>query len=223
MQHFKSRALGGANFNRSFLVMARMTSIAAHTHTSAPSDTVVSLLPLRPLFCAMEPTEPPAPAAPEAAAPVTAEVSEAPEAAAGPAGSGSDDSDGEVEGEVVVEEDVSGEADEEGEDIEDMSAAVFMGHEGPVYCVTVSADGALAASGDGNDTAFIWRPSDGELLHTLKGHKESVSAIAFNRSGSLLATADLAGAVMIWSPTTGELLRVCDCESVIVLHLTVCV
>lgn len=119
-----------------------------------------------------------------------------------------------VEDELEVEDGEGGEDGEEGEeddddapDVEDMSSAVFDGHEGPVYSITASHSGALAASGDGEDTAFLWRVADGSLLHTLKGHTDTVIGVYFNRNDTLLATASMDGTVKVWEVASGALLR----------------
>ena len=65
----------------------------------------------------------------------------------------------------------------------------FEGHSDSVYCVAMSPNGAVGASGGGDDKAFIWSSTDGSMIHELSGHTDSITDLQFNAQGNLLATA----------------------------------
>ena len=76
----------------------------------------------------------------------------------------------------------------------------FRGHSASIYATAVSPDGALVATGGGDDVAMIWSlasPSPAAVA-VLRGHTDSVVAIAWNHVGTMLATASLDSTVRIW-------------------------
>lgn len=76
-------------------------------------------------------------------------------------------------------------------------------HSSSVFCVAVSPSGALAASGGGDDVAFIFDVASGAVKHKLTGHTDTVNALAFNYTGDLLATGGLDAVVRVWNVATG--------------------
>lgn len=84
----------------------------------------------------------------------------------------------------------------------------FEGHTDAVYCVAMSAEAGLVATGAGDDTAVVWSTVDGSVRHKLTGHTDSVSDVAFNKGGTLVATASYDSTVKVGTaystrPATG--------------------
>ena len=68
-----------------------------------------------------------------------------------------------------------------------------------MYCVAVSPNGELAASGGGDDKAFLWVLQTGEQVGELGGHKDTVTHVAFSSDGSMLATGAMDGEIRcVW-------------------------
>jgi WD40 repeat protein len=88
----------------------------------------------------------------------------------------------------------------------DNSDAQFTGHAAPVFTVSLHPAGELAVSGGEDDCAFVWRTSDGGLVHTLEKHHDSVVCTGFNRDGSLVATGSMDGVIKVY--------KVCVCVGV---------
>jgi len=63
----------------------------------------------------------------------------------------------------------------------------------------------IAATGGGDDRAFIWKISTGERLFELTGHTDSIIAVAFSSTGKYLATGSMDGTAKIWESETGKL------------------
>ena len=115
-----------------------------------------------------------------------------------------DNSEGEGElADEMIHDEVDNDADEEEATDNtpsgvDTSIARFSGHTDSVVCLSVSPDGLLACSGSVDDTAALWRTSDGVALASL-AHVETVAAVAFSASGKLLATGSFDGVVRVWN------------------------
>eukprot|EP01031_Cornospumella_fuschlensis_P038204 gene38204-46422_t len=101
-------------------------------------------------------------------------------------------------------------AENEEEEVEDMSSYVFTGHSDAVYCVAIHpTDLTLVATGGGDDKAYLWRtPLDPSLPPPfpleLKGHTDTVTAVDFNFNGQLLLTGAYDGTVRVWKVLDGE-------------------
>jgi WD40 repeat protein len=67
------------------------------------------------------------------------------------------------------------------------------GHLGAVRCVAFSLDGALAASGGGDNAARIWNAKDGSAVRVCEGHANEIMALAFINGGRGLLTGAAAG------------------------------
>ncbi|GIK15783.1 MAG: hypothetical protein BroJett003_07470 [Planctomycetota bacterium] len=69
------------------------------------------------------------------------------------------------------------------------------------------SDGTLLASGGQDNTARLWRVSDGELLHTLIGHIDYVFSVVFTLDGATIFTASRDGTIKYWRVDDGELVN----------------
>ena len=81
------------------------------------------------------------------------------------------------------------------------SGAAFQklsGHEGPVLCCALSADGKLLASGGADKTVRIWRAEDGLALASYPGHDRGVRAVCFSASGDALYSGGEDGTLRRW-------------------------
>lgn len=85
--------------------------------------------------------------------------------------------------------------------IRQASAGTFQklsGHDGPVLCCALSADGKLLASGGADRTVRIYRADDGLALASYPGHDRPVRAIAFSVTGDALYSGDEGGTLRRW-------------------------
>lgn len=71
---------------------------------------------------------------------------------------------------------------------------------------SLSRDGSLLASTDGNDIK-LWRMADGALLQTLQGHTNWVGSITFSPDGKTLASGSADKTVKLWQVSDGMLLN----------------
>ncbi len=54
-----------------------------------------------------------------------------------------------------------------------------------MYCVDVHPEGKIAATGGGDDKAFLWNTLDGSLIHEFTpSHTDSITRIQFNNNGN---------------------------------------
>ncbi|MDB9426733.1 TIR domain-containing protein [Microcystis aeruginosa CS-564/01] len=78
---------------------------------------------------------------------------------------------------------------------------IFSGHDGSVFGVKFSPDGAIIASASGDNRIKLWK-RNGSLLATLGekrgGHKGSVNAVAFSPDGQLLVSASVDNTIKLW-------------------------
>ncbi|MBM3983490.1 MAG: hypothetical protein FJ304_25115 [Planctomycetes bacterium] len=72
------------------------------------------------------------------------------------------------------------------------------GHEGPVLCCALSADGKLLASGGADNTVRIYRAEDGLGLASYPGHDRPVRAICFSLSGDVVYSGSEDGTLRRW-------------------------
>lgn len=81
------------------------------------------------------------------------------------------------------------------------------GHGGPIKGVTLSPDGALAATSSFDYAAGIWSMADGSRRFWLDGHDAAVNAAAFTPDGARLLTAGDDFDLILWDVATGALVR----------------
>jgi WD40 repeat protein len=84
------------------------------------------------------------------------------------------------------------------------------GHDGVVYRVTYSPDGAQLATVSSDETIKLWNAVSGDLLMTLTGHTGDVRAVAFCPDSSCLATAGHDRTVKLWDLAAGRELSTID-------------
>lgn len=131
------------------------------------------------------------------------------------------DDDGEVGGEVFLDEDdileeipvdeedlpdVDDEIGSDGDAAEepDDSVHVFTGHADEVFAVVCSpTDPAMVATGGRDDKGFLWKIGRADWGSELQGHTDSVSALAFSADGQLLSSGGLDGLIQVWDAASG--------------------
>src|SRR5207249_3025977 len=67
-------------------------------------------------------------------------------------------------------------------------ADTLRGHAGPLFCVAISPNGRLIASGSGNTNkgeVILWELADGKVSKRLDGHQGFVRAVAFSPDGKV--------------------------------------
>jgi len=119
---------------------------------------------------------------------------------------GDDDYDGGIE--LNLDEDAGAAAGgDETKSSEAKSHAIFefSKHTDAVYAVALHpTDEKIAASGGGDDSAYIFSLEDGKVLHSYTGLSDSVVDLAFNFDGTLLAIGVFDGEIFVYDTTTGE-------------------
>jgi WD40 repeat protein len=76
--------------------------------------------------------------------------------------------------------------------------SVLRGHSDYIRTLSVTPDGALLASGSGDETIKIWDLASGTELFTLRGHLGQVLSIAFAPEGRWLASGSEDKTVRLW-------------------------
>lgn len=73
------------------------------------------------------------------------------------------------------------------------------GHDGPVLCCALSANGRLLVSGGADKTVRIWSTEEGTLVATYSGHTASVRAVAVDSAGQAIFSGDDHGTLNRWA------------------------
>jgi WD40 repeat protein len=87
------------------------------------------------------------------------------------------------------------------------------GHTAWVTSVAIRADGAMLASGSGDQTVRVWNLRTGELLHTLYGHHDWIYGVAYSPNligasgATMLASCGADRTICVWEFPSGQLVR----------------
>ena len=71
----------------------------------------------------------------------------------------------------------------------------------PACAVAISADGAVAVSGDASGTLRAWDVTSRQSIGTVQPHPDRITAIAVTRDGSIAVAGDEAGRLLRWDLT----------------------
>lgn len=98
-------------------------------------------------------------------------------------------------------------------DLVDPHDQIFLrGHDAPVTCLTLSASGRLAASGQNgaNSDACVWDYEAKQLLYRLSEHDHGVVCLAFSHDEKLLCTCGVAAdnKALVWDMSNGYIVAV---------------
>ncbi len=84
---------------------------------------------------------------------------------------------------------------------------VLRGPTDGVTQVAISPDSEVVAASSLDGTLWLWRVSDGSLVHTLEGHTDGVQSLALSPDGTLLASGSSDRTVKLWRVDDGSLVR----------------
>jgi angio-associated migratory cell protein len=69
---------------------------------------------------------------------------------------------------------------------------------GSVFCCNFEPnEGKLAFSGGEDDTAYVWKVENGEVVFECGNHRDSVTHALFSHDGVYVATADMTGLIQV--------------------------
>lgn len=87
-------------------------------------------------------------------------------------------------------------------------AAIYRGHNYPIWCVDVSTLGVYVATGSHDRTARLWSLDRTFPLRIFAGHNQDVEAVQFHPNSSYLATGSTDKTVRLWAVNDAKLVRV---------------
>lgn len=73
------------------------------------------------------------------------------------------------------------------------------GESDELFCVSVSCDGQLFATGGSLGTVRVWDYNTGECLNESKGHSNTITSIAFSPDNKQLISTGRDGLVLVWN------------------------
>jgi hypothetical protein len=82
------------------------------------------------------------------------------------------------------------------------------GHQGRVWSVAFSPDGATIASGSNDQTIRLWEVATGTTIRSYQGHQAVVRSAAFSPDGKYLVSGGEDQTVRFWEAATGKQVRV---------------
>eukprot|EP00088_Acartia_fossae_P030393 TRINITY_DN3135_c0_g1_i3.p1 TRINITY_DN3135_c0_g1~~TRINITY_DN3135_c0_g1_i3.p1 ORF type:complete len:461 (-),score=88.09 TRINITY_DN3135_c0_g1_i3:2-1384(-) len=68
-----------------------------------------------------------------------------------------------------------------------------------ITCLAVTSDGMYLATGDTNNTIYIWTTADMKRVHVFKGHRADISGLVFRKGTHTLYSSSYDRSVKIWS------------------------
>jgi WD40 repeat protein len=80
------------------------------------------------------------------------------------------------------------------------------GHTESVFCLAISADGRMLATGGADRTAILWDAATGQERLTLTGHRGAVQSVSFSADCARLLTGSQDGTAKVWDAASGKLL-----------------
>ncbi|PSN32020.1 TAF5-like RNA polymerase II p300/CBP-associated factor-associated factor 65 kDa subunit 5L [Blattella germanica] len=87
-------------------------------------------------------------------------------------------------------------------------AAIYRGHNYPLWCVDVSTFGVYVATGSHDRTARLWSLDRSFPLRIFAGHVQDVECVQFHPNSTYLATGSTDKTVRLWSVSEAKLMRV---------------
>mmetsp|Transcript_45337 Transcript_45337/g.75606 ORF Transcript_45337/g.75606 Transcript_45337/m.75606 type:complete len:268 (-) Transcript_45337:8-811(-) len=78
-----------------------------------------------------------------------------------------------------------------------------MGHTRAVFCVAVSTDGKLLASGGEDPYLMVWDTESFELKYRLSGHRDAITCVAFRENTYTCFSGSTDRTVRVWDLATG--------------------
>jgi len=72
------------------------------------------------------------------------------------------------------------------------------GHSAPIWCLSITPDGRMLASGGKDNTVRLWSLPDGEHIRTLEEHSDFVGCLSITPDGKVLASGSKDRTVRLW-------------------------
>lgn len=87
-------------------------------------------------------------------------------------------------------------------------AAVYKGHNYPIWCMDVSPSSLFLATGSQDRTARLWALDQAHPVRVFVGHLSDVTCVKFHPNSAYLATGGLDRSVRLWGVCDARLVRV---------------